>query len=310
MNIVLLGSTGFVGRNVAEELTKNGFSFFPVSRQNGYDLRKIEDNFKFLQESNTDIIINCAAHVGSLNYVSEFAADVVESNSRMILNLYEAVQKYNPQINIIQPIANCAYPANALVYKEEEFWNGPLHPSVLSYGSTRRMLLTVAESYHMQHKIRSINLITPNMYGPFDSTDPNKAHALNALISKFVKAIKTGQEQVEIWGTGIAVREWLYASDFGRIVVEVLKDLSNTEYDRPFNIAQENGLSVKELINLILQNIDYKGTVWYNSNMPDGAPRKVMSKAKFEKIFPQFQFTSFEEGIKTTAAYYQSVYPY
>jgi GDP-L-fucose synthase len=310
MKIILLGHTGFAGRNVAEVLERNGFKYFPVSRKNGFDLRKIEDNYRFLEEAKADVIINCAAHVGSLNYVSEFAADVVDSNSRMILNLYEAVQKYNPTTAIIQPIANCAYPAHALVYKEEEFWNGPLHASVLSYGSTRRMLLTVAESYRMQHGMRSINLITPNMYGPHDSTDPNKAHALNALISKFVKAIETGQQQVEIWGTGIAVREWLYGSDFGRIVIEVLKDIANEKYDKPFNIAQENGLSVKELVDHILQNIEYKGNVWYNSNMPDGAPRKVMSKANFEKIFPQFSFTPFNEGIKNTAEYYQSVYPY
>jgi GDP-L-fucose synthase len=310
MNIVLLGYTGFAGRNMAKTLEDNGLSYFSVSRKNGYDLRKAEDNFRFLEEARPEVIINCAAHVGSLNYVSEFAADVVDSNSRMILNLYEAVQKWNPSVTIIQPIANCAYPASALVYKEEEFWNGPLHPSVLSYGSTRRMLLTVAESYRMQHNIRSINLITPNMYGPHDSTDPNKAHALNALVSKFVKAIETGQEQVEIWGTGIAVREWLYAADFGRLVVSILKDLENPKYNQPFNLAQENGLCVKELVDLILQNMNYKGKVWYNSSMPDGAPRKVMSKANFEKIFPAFAFTSFEEGIKSTAAYYQSVYPY
>jgi GDP-L-fucose synthase len=310
MNIVLLGATGFAGTNIAAGLKQAGYDYYPVSRKNGFDLRRLEDNFRFLEEAHPDVIINCAAHVGSLNYVSEFAADVSESNCRMIINMYDAVGRFNKNISIIQPIANCAYPATALVYKEEEFWNGALHPSVLSYGLTRRLMLTVSESYRMQHQMRSVNLFTPNMYGPHDSTDPNKAHALNALVSKFVKAIHLGQEQVEVWGTGVAIREWLYAPDFAGVVLKVLKDVENEKYAQPVNIAQEYGLSVKELIDLILKYVPYKGKVWYNTSMPDGAPRKVMSKENFEKIFPGFSFTSFEEGISATAQYYQSVYPY
>jgi GDP-L-fucose synthase len=148
------------------------------------------------------------------------------------------------------------------------------------------------------------------MYGPHDSTDPNKAHALNALVSKFVKAIETGQERVEIWGTGVAILEWLYAGDFARVVLQILQDINNIKFDQPFNIAQENGLSVKELVELILENLPYKGAVWYNSTMPDGAPRKVMSKEIFERVFPGFAFNSFETGIKETADNYQSIYPY
>jgi GDP-L-fucose synthase len=115
---------------------------------------------------------------------------------------------------------------------------------------------------------------------------------------------------VEIWGTGVAIREWLYAGDFARIVLQILQDINNIKYEQPFNIAQENGLSVKELVDLILKNLPYKEDLWYNSTMPDGAPRKVMSKEMFERVFPGFAFTTFEEGIKTTAQYYQSVYPY
>jgi GDP-L-fucose synthase len=310
MKIVLLGANGFVGKNVAELIEKNGYAIQKVSRQNGYDLRELDDNLRFIKEYNPDVIINCAAHVGSLNYVTEFAADVLSDNSKMILNLYDAVRQTKPAITIIQPLANCAYPANATVYKEDEFWNGPLHPSVMSYGFTRRLMWTTADCFRLQYGIRSVNLITPNMYGPHDSTDPNKAHALNALASKFVKAIHDNQEQVEIWGTGVAIREWLYALDFARVVLEALKELNDDKFYQPFNIAQEYGLSVKELVGLILKYVPYKGKVWYNDKKPDGAPRKVMDKTKFEKILPRFKFTSFEEGIKATAAYYQSVYPY
>ncbi len=291
-------------------LQQEKYDIFPVSRGNGFDIRNKEDNLRYLREARPDVIVNCAAHVGSLNYVSQYAADVIYNNSSMITAMYEAVKEACPSAVIIQPVANCAYPANATIFREEEFWNGQLHPSVLSYGFTRRMLMTISECYKMQHDIRSINLLTPNMYGPYDSTDPNKAHALNALISKFVKAIETGQDQVEIWGTGIAIREWLYAADFARIVLHILKDINNSVYDTPVNIAQEHGLSVKELVDLILKNVSYKGETFYNKNMPDGAPRKVMSKYRFEQVFPGFSFTPFDEGIAETAKYYKSVYPW
>lgn len=310
MKIALLGATGFAGRNVARALQENGHSVSEVSRLHGYDLRELKENLRFLEEIRPEIVLNCAAHVGSLNYVTQYAADIVTDNSKMILNLYEAIQEFNPSIVIVQPLANCAYPANAIVYKEDEFWDGPLHPSVMSYGFTRKLMWITADCFRIQHGIRTVNLITPNMYGPYDSTDPNKAHALNALVSKFVKAIHTGQTKVEIWGTGIAIREWLYAGDFAKVVIEVLKDLKSEKYDQPFNIAQESGLSVRELVNIILQYVAYEGEVWYNDKKPDGALKKVMNKTKFEKLFPNFQFTSLEEGIKTTSGYYQSVYPY
>lgn len=310
MNIALLGARGFVGMNISKELEKKGHRIYSVSFQTGYDLRNREDCERFIRESACNVVINCAAHVGSLNYVTEHAAEVLVDNSRMLLNMYDAVQKADPSIVIIQPVANCAYPAEAVLYREDEMWSGPLHRSVMAYGFTRRMMLMLAETYRMQYGIRSINLITPNMYGPYDSTDPNKAHALNAICSKIVKSLRTNGDDVEIWGTGIAVREWLYAPDFARIISEVLDDVTNEKYQQPVNIAQEDGLSVKDLVDLVIKHVDYKGKVWYNTSKPDGAPRKVMEKTVFRQVFPDFKFTALDEGIKQTAAYYNSIFPW
>jgi GDP-L-fucose synthase len=162
----------------------------------------------------------------------------------------------------------------------------------------------------MQYGIRSIYLLVPNMYGPFDSTDPNKAHALNALVSKFVKAEKTGQKVLEIWGTGIAVREWLYAKDFGRIVMRILRNPRMAGLAEPVNIAQNFGLSVSELIEIIRCHFNYSVEIRYDPSKPDGAPKKVMDDRRFRKVFPDFTFLPMDEGIKNTIEYYQSVYPY
>ncbi len=308
--IIVLGGTGFVGKNVCECLDENKIEYIIASRKTGIDLRDSKQSIQFFGQTKPDFIINCAAHVGSLNYVTEQAADVVLDNCRMILSIYEAVSKECPKAVIINPIANCAYPGKAETYIEDQWWDGHLHRSVLSYGTTRRLLWTVGESFDMQYGIRSISLLVPNMYGPYDSTDPNKAHALNALISKFVKAEKTGQKVLDIWGTGVAIREWLYAKDFGMIVIKILQNPRMVGLAEPLNIAQNFGLSVKELVEIIRSNFSYQGEVRYDPSKPDGAPKKVMDDRKFRKVFPDFAFTPFSEGIRKTMEYYESIFPY
>lgn len=310
MKTLVLGGTGFVGRNLIEVLQQAGIECVSASRAQGTDLRDVSAACKLLRLHNPAFVVNCAAHVGSLNYVTQQAADVVLDNTRMILGLYQAVAQECPQALIINPIANCAYPATVNTFEEDHWWDGHLHRSVFSYGSTRRMLWSVAECFQMQYGIRSIHFLVPNMYGPYDSTDPNKAHALNALISKFVKSQAADSNHIEIWGSGIAIREWLYASDFAKIVLQVIQNPTMIGLSEPLNVAQNFGLSVRELVDLIVQNIKYKGRITYDYNMPDGAPRKVMDDRRFRKIFSDFSFTLLEDGVKSTIAYYRSIYPY
>jgi GDP-L-fucose synthase len=308
--VIVLGSTGFVGKNVCMSLDENNIKYTVASRSTGVDLRRPDHCMDLLSSTKPAYIINCAAHVGSLNYVTEQAAEVICDNTRMILSMYEALSKVSRQSIVINPIANCAYPGNADTFIEDQWQNGHMHRSVLSYGATRRLLWSVAECFQMEYGIQSINLLVPNMYGPHDSTDPNKAHALNALISKFVKAERTDQEKIEIWGTGVAIREWLYAKDFGRIMVHIINNPGMVGLSEPTNIAQNFGISVRELVNVIQLTFKYSGEIQYDATKPDGAPKKVMDDRRFQKVFPQFQFTPFTEGIKNTIEYYNAVYPY
>lgn len=307
---LVLGGTGFVGRNVLEVLREASVPCVSAGHAEGTDLRDPVAARALLVQHQPEVIVNCAAHVGSLNYVTKQAADVLADNTRMILGMYEAVAAVCPGALVINPVANCAYPATVNTFEEDHWWDGHLHRSVLSYGSTRRLLWSAGECFQMQYGIRSIHFLVPNMYGSFDSTDPNKAHALNALISKFVKVKQTGASQVEIWGSGIAIREWLYARDFARIVLEVIRNITMIGLSEPLNIGQNFGLSVRELADLIIAATEFKGRVTYDHNMPDGAPRKVMDDRRFRKVFPDFQFTSLNEGVAATIKYYNSVFPY
>lgn len=308
--ILVLGATGFVGKNVAEVLKDSSFNVILHNGKKEIDLTQLSSLTDYLSQHQPHFIINCAAKVGSLHYVSRYAADVIDENLKIILNLYKAISQVNKSIKVIHPVANCAYPATTTTFKEDEWMNGPLHPSVMPYGATRRMIWHVGESYYAQHGIRSYYFFVPNMYGPYDSTNPDKAHALNALISKFVKAKFEKQSVIPVWGTGVAIREWLYAKDFAKVVSMFLQQPNKYSISEPINIAQNFGLSVRDLVDIINQHFQNHFQIQWDDSMPDGAPRKVMSDNLFRRYFPDFTFTDLHQGIKKTIEYYQSVYPY
>jgi GDP-L-fucose synthase len=310
MKILVLGGHGFAGKNVVNVLKDSKNEIIPLSLRDGLDLINLDSTRKHFAKINPDIVINCAAKVGSLNLVTQQAAEIVDYNMRIVLNTYKVAQECTPKACIINPIANCAFPGHLDNYTEDNVWNGQIHCSVLSYGSTRRMILVLSECYFMQYGFRSINFFVPNMYGAYDSTDPNKAHALNALISKIVKIKAEGKDELEVWGRGIAIREWLFAKDFGKILKITIDKLKDSVFDEPVNIAQNFGLSVRELVDLIVSEMKFNCKIKWNSEMPDGAPVKVMDNARFKKVFPRFEFTDLKAGIAETIKYYESLYPY
>jgi GDP-L-fucose synthase len=302
--VAILGGTGFAGRNVRNEWEAAGMAVAVFSRTTGCDLLELSGAWSKLDAFRPTHIVNCAAHVGSVNYVSDFAADVVDRNMRMLLNMYKIAEHMRETI-IINPIANCAYPGVLDTYEEASFWAGPIHPSVLSYGSSRRMIEVLSKCYHAQYGVRSANVFVPNMYGPFDSTNPNKTHALNALVIKFVKAIKSGASDVEVWGTGKPIREWLYVKDFARIVRRLVE--TKEDFLSPVNVAQNQGLSVDELVSIICATLRYEGKIVKNAKFPDGSLKKVMNDRLFRQRFPDFRFTPFDQGLAETIEYYRSI---
>ena len=302
--VALLGGTGFAGRNVRNELEAAGMTVAAFSRTTGCDLLDLPGSWAKLDPFAPTHIVNCAAHVGSVNYVSDFAADVVDLNMRMLLNIYKLAQQMRETI-VINPIANCAYPGYLDTYEEASFWNGPIHPSVLSYGSTRRMMDVLARCYKAQYGVRSANVFVPNMYGPFDSTNPNKTHALNALVIKFVLAKKQGAREIEVWGTGKPIREWLYVKDFARVVRRLIE--AREEVASPVNVAQNHGHSVDELVAIISARVGFEGQIVKNTRYPDGSAKKVMNDTLFRQKFPDFKFTSFDQGLAETIEYYREI---
>jgi GDP-L-fucose synthase len=305
MKILVLGSGGFVGKSVVECLRTTKHTIVEIPGKKHLDLRSYSAVEGFLKKNPPDVIINCASHGGSLHYVTEYAANVIDDNIQIFLNLYRAVAKVCPRAVIINPIANCSYPGSATLQKESEYWSGAVHQSVWSFGNSRRMLLVISQCYQMQYGIKSINLIMPNAYGLGDSADPNKTHALNGMIIRMVAAKKNNDAEFEIWGTGKPKREWMYVKDMATVLVKAAHTASAAV--APVNIAQNIAYSIKETAEMIKQETGYQGKLVFNKNYADGAPIKKMDNTLFKKTYPKFVFTDIKKGITATVNYYQNI---
>lgn len=232
MKLLILGGHGFVGRSVVKLLHKKNIESICISRRDGIDLRDFNQTIEIFRKYSPNIIINLAAHGGSLHYVTEYAADVINDNIQMSINIYKAVKDCCPNARIINPLSNCSYPGDSKIQIEEEWLDGPVHESVFSYGNYKRFLYVISKCYFMQNDIDSVNLLIPNTYGPGDSTDPNKTHALNGMIIRMIRAKRNGDEEFEIWGTGKPVREWAYITDVAKIIIEMI------DYPHPIKIGR------------------------------------------------------------------------
>ncbi|MEK7684065.1 MAG: NAD-dependent epimerase/dehydratase family protein [Verrucomicrobiota bacterium] len=305
MKILILGGHGFVGKRLAGILDSGRHEVVCRSRRDGCDLADFGATRRLLAEVRPETICNCAAHVGSLHYVSQNAAAVFHDNALMALNLYRAAVEACPQARIINPLSNCSYPGDADVHYEPDWWRGEVHDSVFSYGNTKRMIYVLARCYARQHGLRTLNFLVPNAFGPGDYTDPNRTHALNGMIIRMLLAHRQNQPEFEIWGTGQPLREWGYIDD----IVAILKGALTLEADLtyPVNIAQNKGYTIRESAELIAQAIGYQGGLIFNAHYQDGAMRKILDDRKFRRLFPDFQFIDHQEAIRRTVDYYRSV---
>jgi GDP-L-fucose synthase len=240
--------------------------------------------------------------VGSLHYVTDHCADVFFDNVQMVTNLYKAVQKKHPKSLIVNPIANCGYPPDDSILFEKNFMGGDVHPSVYAYGHSRRCLLVASKMYRNQYEIRSNNLLIPNAFGPGDSWDPNRAHAINGMVIRLIKAKKNNDNNFVIWGTGKPIREWAYVDDISRLLI--LSINHQESIIEPVNFGQGVGVSIYESAKTIAEIIEYKGGIKFDESIQDGTPKKIMDSKRFNATFPGFQFMNHKKGLVKTIKYY------
>jgi GDP-L-fucose synthase len=197
----------------------------------------------------------------------------------------------------------CAYPKFTPVpFKEDDLWNGYPEETNAPYGLAKKMMLVQAQAYRQQYGFNAIFLLPVNLYGPGDNFDPRSSHVIPALIKKCVDAVKQGDEEIVVWGTGKATREFFYVEDAAEAIA-----LATERYDKPepVNIGAGFEISIRELVGLIVELTGFQGRLVWDASKPDGQPRRMLDTTR---AFQEFGFrarTDFREGLAKTIAWYK-----
>jgi GDP-L-fucose synthase len=298
--VVVLGGFGFLGACVAEAFKRKGYEVEACSRRSGVDARCEGELVAYLEQLGPEILVHCAAHVGGIAYNAQCPVAIYEDN---LLIGYTALRAaYRARVGkFVNIMPNCTYPGELEPYSEPRWWDGPMHPTVLTYGMPRKALWVQAWAYQQEHRFCSIHLILPNLYGPRDHFDIVRSHALGALIRKVLDAKRQGQPQVEVWGTGKPVREWMYVEDAAEGIVLATEHFEDIEI---LNIGSGKGCSIRELAEIVREAVGWKGEFVYNATRPDGAPAKTLDVRKMCIVLGDWRpSTSLREGIAKTVAW-------
>ena len=298
--ILVTGCTGFLGKRVCRMLDSRGESYIGTSLKKGLDLRELNQTKKFFAENKPTHLLNCAAYVGGIQFGLKHPAELFQNNLKITLNLLEAAKESGVK-RIVNPISNCAYPGSATYFQESNFWDGPLHESVMVYGFVRKASWVGAWAYAKQYKLDVVNIILSNMYGPEDHFEEERSHALGALIMKMVEAKNRDKKQVVVWGTGKPVREWLHVDDGAEAMIRALNVSKTLE---PINIGIGKGISIYDMALLIKKLVGFNGEIVLDNTKPDGAPFKTVDGSRGKELFDWVPERDFKKGIIETIQWY------
>jgi len=197
----------------------------------------------------------------------------------------------------------CAYPKFAPIpFREEDLWNGYPEETNAPYGIAKKALLVQLQAYRQLYGFFGIYLLPVNLYGPFDNFDPKTSHVIPALIKKCFDAIKEGEEEIIVWGTGKATREFLYVEDCAEGIVLAAEGYDDSE---PVNLGAGFEISIKDLVAKISELTGFRGKVVWDTTKPDGQPRRMLDTSRAAKYFGFKAKTNFNEGLKRTIKWYQ-----
>ena len=296
------GGDGFLGKSVVKKLQEENINVVSRSLKDGVDFRNFEQTKALFEKEKFDAVINCAAYVGGIEFGLKHQGEIFYNNILMDAYLMEAARLTGVKL-FVNPISNCTYPAHLTTFKESDWWSGPLHDSVLTYGFARKASWVQAKAYKEQYDFNSVHLILSNMYGPRDYFDEVRSHALTALVMKFCEAKKNNLPEVTVWGSGKPVREWLYVEDGAEALVRALS--LNPQVD-PINVGQGMGIPIGDLAVKIKEMAGFTGKIVFDQSRPDGAACKIMDVQQMKEVFNWTPPTLMEDGIKKTIEWYEA----
>lgn len=301
--VVVTGGSGFLGRHLVRRLNAcEGVEVF-APRSTEYDLREMSAAKNLLHDSKPDAVIHLAAVVGGIGANQANPGRFFYENLMMGVQLIEQARLHEVA-KFVAVGTVCAYPKFTPVpFTEDDLWNGYPEETNAPYGLAKKMMLVQSQSYRQQYNLNSIFLLPANLYGPGDNFNVASSHVIPALIRKCVEARQAGMDHIDVWGTGNASREFLYVDDCAEAIVKAAALYNESD---PVNIGTGKEITIRRLVELIARETGFTGEIRWQSDKPDGQPRRRLDVSR---AFAKFGFqakTSLEDGLRETIEWYEA----
>ena len=300
--VMVTGGGGFLGRRIVSELEERGATPI-VIRSADHDLTEPGRVRAALQESRPEYVIHAAAVVGGIGANRDRPGEFFYANAVMGIHLiHEAWKAGIRKLLIVGTV--CSYPKFTEVpFREDDLWGGYPEETNAPYGLAKKMLLVQAQAYRDQYGFDAVFVIPSNLFGPGDNFDESTSHVIPAIIKKCDEAIEGGRDEVVLWGTGRATREFLYVDDAAEGIVLGLERLNDGD---PVNLGSESEISIADLAELIAKVTGFKGRFVWDPSKPDGQPRRSVDGSKARELLGWSPRVDIEEGMRRTVEWYRA----
>jgi GDP-L-fucose synthase len=270
-----------VGSALVRRLEQEPIGELVTATSKDVDLRRQAPTEEFVARTKPQVVFMAAARVGGIQANRSAQAEFLYDNLMIAANTIEAARR-NGVERFVMLGSSCIYPREApQPMKEEALLTGPLEPTNEGYAIAKIAGLELTKMYRRQFGFDAISLMPTNLYGPNDNFDPEKSHVLAALLRKVHEAKVAGAETVEIWGTGTPRREFLHVDDLADATVFATRAFEDEQH---LNVGAGEDIAIRELAELIADIVGWKGSLTFNSEMPDGTPRKLLDVSRLRAL--------------------------
>jgi len=292
--IYIAGHRGMVGSAIHRRLLSLGYSNIVTKTSAELDLRIQERVNEFFEAERPEYVFLAAAKVGGILANNTYRADFIYENIMIQSNIIHS--SYATGVKKLMFLgSSCIYPKMApQPLKEEYLLTGLLEPTNEPYAIAKIAGIKMCDAYRSQYGCDFISVMPTNLYGPNDNYDLQNSHVLPALLRKFHEAKLNNESTVEVWGTGKPLREFLHASDMADACVFLMENYNEKGF---LNIGSGKEISIKDLALLIKDIVGFKGEIYFDTEKPDGTPRKLMDVTKLENLGWKYKI-SLKEGIE------------
>jgi GDP-L-fucose synthase len=294
--IYIAGHRGMVGSAILRKLQAEGFTHFVLRTSSELDLRHQSAVQSFFETERPDYVFLAAAKVGGIMANNIYRAEFLLENLQIQNNVIDSAHRSGVK-KLMFLGSSCIYPKLApQPLREDYLLTGLLEPTNEPYAIAKIAGIKLCEAYRSQYGSNFISVMPTNLYGPNDNYDLNNSHVLPAMIRKFHEAKAEDKPFVELWGTGSPRREFLHADDLADACYYLMEHYNEPEL---INIGVGDDITIKALAELIQRVIGYQGQIHWNTNKPDGTPRKLMDVGKLHSLGWKHSI-DIQQGIETT----------